>query len=252
MSKTRCRPVSPLLLLLLLQTPLLGHLDLLLGAMLPRLVPAVLLVRLPTLLLWVLLTKFLGLRPAALLGNIHTALVRFLPAVLDGSLLTLLDGLPPALLDILTFLVMGGMRGVRRMRRSGEFRGRSPSEGLASKARTSDCLACEGFTSSRSASDSLTSSSLAGNALASSSSAQDSLGSLAEEMVGGSLACKMFAQEVEVEEVETPLLSGLPDGGHSGVGTLLAQLGHLLRQLQQLGGGDVLESLGQDLLINFL
>merc|ERR1719295_1960562 len=232
MSKTRCRPVSPLLLLLLLQTPLLGHLDLLLGAVLPRLVPAVLLVRLPTLLLWVLLTKFLGLRPAALLGNIHTALVRFLPAVLHGSLLTLLDGLPPALLDILTFLMMGGMRRVRRMRRSGEFRGRSPGEGLASKARTSDCLACEGFTSSR--------------------SAKDGLGSLAEEMVGGSLAGEMFAQEVEVEEVETPLLSGLPDGGHSGVGTLLAQLGHLLGQLQQLGGGDVLESFGQDLLINFL
>merc|ERR1719295_2205296 len=242
MSKTRCRPVSPLLLLLLLQTPLLGHLDLLLGAVLPRLVPAMLLVRLPTLLLWVLLAKFLGLRPAALLGNIQTALVRFLPAVLDGSLLTLLDGLPPALLDILTFLVMGGMRGVRRMRRSGEFRGRSPSEGLASKARTSDCFACEGFTSSRSASDTLTSS----------SSAQDSLGSLAEEMIGGGLAGEMFAQEVEVEEVETPLLSGLPDGGHSGVGTLLAQLSHLLGQLQQLGGGDVLESLGQDLLINFL
>merc|ERR1711973_556028 len=121
-----------------------------------------------------------------------------------------------------------GMRAVRRMRRSGEFGGRSPGEGLASKARTSDWLACEGFTSSRSASDSLTS-----NTLASSSSAQDGLGSLAEEMVGGGLAGEMFAQEVEVEEVETPLLSGLPDGGHSGVGALLAQLGHLLGQLQQ-------------------
>merc|ERR1711973_317262 len=145
-----------------------------------------------------------------------------------------------------------GMRAVRRMRRSGEFGGRSPGEGPASKARTSDCLACEGFTSSRSASDSLTRSSLAGNTLAGSSSAQDGLGSLAEEMVGGGLAGEMFAQEVEVEEVETPLLSGLPDGGNSGVGTLLAQFGHLLGQLQQLGGGDVLESLGQDLLINFL
>merc|ERR1711872_71790 len=132
---------------------------------------------------------------------------------------------------------MGGMRGVRRMRRSREFGGGSPSEGLASKALTSDCL---------------TSSSLAGKTLASSSSAQDGLGSLAEEMVGGGLAGEMLAQEVEVEEVKAPLLSGLPDGGHSGVGTLLAQLGHLLGQLQQLRGGDVLESFGQDLLINFL
>merc|ERR1712088_186462 len=188
-----------LLVLHLLDTPLLGHLDLLLGAVFPGFVPAGLVVGLPAFLLGVLLTELLWLRPTALVRNVNTALTRFVPARLNWRLLALLDGLPPAFLDVLTLLVVRGVGGVRGggVLHSGHLRRHLRSNLLAE-----------------------------------------------------SLLKESLAEQVNVEEVDAALLpTGLvTQSGHTGLGVLLAL--DLLRKLQQLRGGNILQNLSQSLLIN--
>merc|ERR1712088_87665 len=192
------------LVLDLLDTPLLGHLDLLLGAVFPGFVPAGLVEGLPALLLRVLLTELLWLRPTALVRNVNTALTRFVPARLNWRLLTLLDGLPPAFLDVLTLLVVRGVGGVRGggVLHSGHL-GRHLRSNL-----------------------------------------------LAESLLKESLAKQVLTEQVQVEEVDATLLpTGLvTQSGHTSLGVLLAL--DLLRELQQLRGGNILQNLSQSLLIN--
>merc|ERR1712088_534140 len=192
------------LVLDLLDTPLLGHLDLLLGAVFPGFVPAGLVVGLPAFLFRVLLTELLWLRPTALVRNVNTALTRFVPARLNWRLLTLLDGLPPAFLDVLTLLVVRGVGGVRGggVLHSGHL-GRHLRSNL-----------------------------------------------LAESLLKESLAEQVLTEQVQVEEVDATLLpTGLvTQSGHTSLGVLLAL--DLLRELQQLRGGNILQNLSQSLLIN--
>ena len=83
----------------MLDTPFLGNLDLLLGAVFPGFVPAGFVeglkvkykekiriidtTHLPAFLLGVLLAELLRLRPTALVRNVNTALTRFVPARLN-------------------------------------------------------------------------------------------------------------------------------------------------------------------------
>jgi len=191
-----------LVLLLILDAPLLGDLDLLLRAVFPGFVPAGLVVGLPALLLGVLLTELLGFRPTALVGNINTTLARLVPTRINWRLLAFLDRLPPAFLDILAFLVVGGVRGRGGVLHSGDL-------------------------------GSLLSSDL-----------------LAESFSQESLAQQMLTEQVKVEQVDAALLpaGAVAQGGHASLGVALDLLG----QLQQLRGGDVLQSLSQDLLVNVI
>merc|ERR1712088_409890 len=192
------------LVLDLLDTPLLGHLDLLLGAVFPGFVPAGLVVGLPAFLFRVLLTELLWLRPTALVRNVNTALTRFVPARLNWRLLTLLDGLPPAFLDVLTLLVVRGVGGVR-------------GGGVLHSGHLGRHL-------------------------------RSNLG--AESLLKESLAKQVLTEQVQVEEVDATLLpTGLvTQSGHTSLGVLLAL--DLLRELQQLRGGNILQNLSQSLLIN--
>ena len=140
-----------LLRLLRLQTPLLGHLDLLLSAVLPGLVPAVLFVGLNVTLFRscykVIYTKLtsqhfssgyflqcsLGSDQHRCLGtstqvscgssqqestaNRTCQCMTSTERVFTWSLLALLDGLPPTLLGVLALLVVGRMRRMGRVRR---------------------------------------------------------------------------------------------------------------------------------------
>jgi len=194
-----------LVLLLILDAPLLGDLDLLLRAVFPGFVPAGLVVGLPAILLGVFLTELLGFRPTALVGNINTTLARLVPTRINWRLLAFLDRLPPAFLDILAFLVV---RGVRRVRGGG----RVLHSGHLGSLLCSDLLA--------------------------------------ESFSQESLAQKMLTEQVEVQQVDAALLpaGAVTQGGHASLGVALDLLG----QLQQLRGGDVLQSLSQGLLVNVI
>merc|ERR1712088_621500 len=178
------------LVLDLLDTPLLGHLDLLLGAVFPRFVPAGLVVGLPAFLLGVLLTELLWLRPTALVRNVNTALTRFVPARLNWRLLAL--------------LVVRGVGGVRGggVLHSGHL-GRHLRSNL-----------------------------------------------LAESLLKESLAKQVLTEQVQVEEVDAALLpTGLvTQSGHTSLPMYSAL--PMLRELQQLRGGNILQNLSQSLLIN--
>merc|ERR550532_2003700 len=187
---------SILLVVLTLDAPLLGHLDLLLGAVLPGFVPTGLVVSLPALLLGVLLTELLGFRPAPLVRNVNTALAGFVPTIVNWSL--------PAFLDILALLVVRSVRGVRG--------------GRVLHSRDLGCNLCSDL--------------------------------LAESFLEESLAQQVLTEQMKVEKVDAAFLpaGSITQSGHSGLCVALQFLG----DLQQLRGGDVLQSLSQGLLIDVI
>merc|ERR1719219_3163919 len=72
----------------------------------------------------------------------------------------------------------------------------------------------------------------------------------AESLLKESLAQQVLTEQMQVEEMDAALLPTgvVTQSGHTGLGVLLAL--NLLRELQQLRGGNVLQDLSQGLLIN--
>ena len=73
---------------------------------------------------------------------------------------------------------------------------------------------------------------------------------LAECFRQESLAQQVLTEQVKVEQVDAALLpaGAVTQGGHASLGVALELLG----QLQQLRGGDILQSLSESLLVNVI